>query len=151
MSGLASSFEMLLTARFLQGVAASATRVLVVAIVRDRYQGSQMARLMSLVFIVFMIVPVLAPAFGQAVLEVASWRFIFIGLGVYCTIVLAWALIRLPETHLPEKRRPLSIRHISDAVATRSEVPRVGNAWTDKWRAQWSRDHNNTRQTKNDN
>src|SRR3546814_2653194 len=57
-----------------------------------------------------MIVPVLAPAFGQAVLEVASWRFIFIGLGVYCTIVLAWALIRLPETHLPEKRRPLSIR-----------------------------------------
>src|SRR3546814_9579646 len=69
MSGLASSFEMLLTPRFLQGVAASATRVLVVAIVRDRYQGSQMARLMSLVFIVFMIVPVLAPAFGQAVLE----------------------------------------------------------------------------------
>src|SRR3546814_11306048 len=65
-----------------------------------------------------MIGPVLAPAFGQAVLEVASWRFIFIGLGVYCTIVLAWALIRLPETHLPEKRRPLSIRHISDAVAT---------------------------------
>ena len=117
-SGLATSFEMLLGARFLQGVAASATRVLVVAIVRDRYRGSQMARLMSLVFIVFMIVPVLAPAFGQAVLAVASWRFIFIGLGVYCAVVLAWALIRLPETHPPEKRRPLSIRHIREAVAT---------------------------------
>src|SRR3546814_9894951 len=58
MSGLASSFEMLLTARFLQGVAASAPRVLVVAIVRDRYQGSQMARLMILVFIVFLFVQV---------------------------------------------------------------------------------------------
>lgn len=118
MSGLATSFEMLLAARLLQGVAASATRVLVVAIVRDRYHGSQMARLMSLVFIVFMIVPVLAPAFGQAVLAVASWRFIFIGLGVYCASVLAWALIRLPETHPPEKRRPLSIRHIGDAIGT---------------------------------
>jgi MFS transporter, DHA1 family, multidrug resistance protein len=118
MSGLATSFEMLLGARFLQGVSAAATRVLVVSIVRDRYHGSQMARLMSLVFIVFMIVPVLAPAFGQAVLAVASWRFIFIGLGVYCVTVLAWALIRLPETHPPEKRRPLSIRHIGEAVGT---------------------------------
>lgn len=117
-SGLATSFEMLLGARFFQGVAAAATRVLVVSIVRDRYSGSQMARLMSLVFIVFMIVPVLAPAFGQAVLAVASWRFIFIGLGVYCATVLAWALIRLPETHLPENRRPLSIRHIGDAIGT---------------------------------
>jgi DHA1 family bicyclomycin/chloramphenicol resistance-like MFS transporter len=105
-------------ARLLQGVAASATRVLVVAIVRDRYHGSQMARLMSLVFIVFMIVPVLAPAFGQAVLQVASWRFIFIGLGVYCAVVLAWTLIRLPETHPAERRRPLSVRHIGDAIGT---------------------------------
>jgi MFS transporter, DHA1 family, multidrug resistance protein len=117
-SGLASSFEMLLGARFMQGISAAATRVLVISIVRDRYQGSAMARLMSLVFIVFMIVPVLAPAFGQAVLAVASWRFIFIGLGVYCISVLAWALIRLPETHPVEKRRPLSIRHIGEAVGT---------------------------------
>ena len=118
MSGLATSFEMLLAARFLQGVSAAATRVLVVAIVRDRFHGPQMARLMSLVFIVFMIVPVLAPAFGQAVLEVASWRFIFIGLGVYCGAVLLWGLLRLPETHPPEKRRALSIRNIGGAIGT---------------------------------
>ena len=117
-SGLATSFEMLLAARFLQGVAAAATRVLVVAIVRDRYHGAQMARLMSLVFIVFMIVPVLAPAFGQAVLLVASWRFIFIGLGVYCIVMLLWTMLRLPETHPPEKRRALSIRSVGEAVAT---------------------------------
>jgi DHA1 family bicyclomycin/chloramphenicol resistance-like MFS transporter len=78
LAGLASSFDLLLAARFLQGVAAAATRVLVVSVVRDRYQGSGMARIMSITMIVFMIVPVLAPTFGQGVLAIASWRHIFI-------------------------------------------------------------------------
>jgi DHA1 family bicyclomycin/chloramphenicol resistance-like MFS transporter len=105
--GLAGSFGWLLVARVLQGAAAAGTRTLVVSVVRDRFQGSAMARVMSLVFIVFMIIPVLAPAFGQAVLLFASWRFIFIGLGLYGLAVLAWALIRLPETLHPEYRRSL--------------------------------------------
>ncbi len=105
--GLAGSFGWLLTARALQGAAAAGTRTLVVSVVRDRFEGSTMARVMSLVFIVFMIVPVLAPAFGQVVLVFASWRFIFIGLGVYGLAVLAWALVRLPETLHPEYRRSL--------------------------------------------
>src|SRR5690349_13047557 len=58
-AGIASSFTLLLAARVLQGVAAAASRVLVIAIVRDRYQGSAMAQVMSLAMIVFMIVPVL--------------------------------------------------------------------------------------------
>lgn len=128
LSGLAKSFELLLAARFLQGVAAAATRVLVVAIIRDRYHGPQMARLMSLVFIVFMIIPVLAPTFGQAVLLVASWRFIFIGLGVYCAALIAWTVLRLPETHPPEKRRSLSLRSIGGAIgATLSHRLSIGN------------------------
>lgn len=128
LSGLAKSFELLLAARFMQGVAAAATRVLVVAIIRDRYHGPQMARLMSLVFIVFMIVPVLAPTFGQAVLLVASWRFIFIGLGVYCAALIAWTMLRLPETHPPEKRRSLSLRSIGGAIgATLSHRLSIGN------------------------
>jgi len=81
-AGLAASFPLLLAARALQGAAAAGTRVLVVSIVRERFQSETMARVMSLVFIVFMIVPVLAPEFGQAVVEVARWRFIFIGIGV---------------------------------------------------------------------
>jgi DHA1 family bicyclomycin/chloramphenicol resistance-like MFS transporter len=105
--GLAGSFGWLLVARVLQGAAAAGTRTLVVSVVRDRFEGSTMARVMSLVFIVFMIIPVLAPAFGQAVLLFASWRFIFIGLGLYGLAVLAWALIRLPETLHPEYRRSL--------------------------------------------
>jgi len=114
--GLAGSFGWLLVARVLQGAAAAGTRTLVVSVVRDRFEGSTMARVMSLVFIVFMIIPVLAPAFGQIVLLFASWRFIFIGLGLYGLAVLAWALIRLPETLHPEYRRSLKPSVILDGL-----------------------------------
>ena len=115
-AGLASSFTLLLGARMLQGMAAAATRVLVVAVVRDRFQGPAMARVMSLTMIVFMIVPVLAPAFGQGVLAIGQWRHIFIGLGVYGAVLALWTLLRLPETLAPENRRPLSLGKIGDAL-----------------------------------
>jgi MFS transporter, DHA1 family, multidrug resistance protein len=108
----AASFTLLLAARMLQGAAAAATRVLVVSIVRDRFEGAAMARLMSLVFLVFLLMPVLAPAFGQLTLMVASWRWIFFGLAGFGALMLAWALVRLPETLHPEYRRPLSARAI---------------------------------------
>lgn len=128
-AGLAGSFALLLAARTMQGVAAAATRVLVVSIVRDRFAGAGMARVMSLVMIVFMIVPVLAPAFGQAVLAVASWRHIFIGLGVYGAALAAWTMLRLPETLAPGNRRPLALRPIAEAVwATLSIRQSIGNA-----------------------
>ena len=117
-AALAASFPLLLAARAMQGVAAAATRVLVMAIIRDRYHGSAMARVMSLTMIVFMIVPILAPFFGQAVLAVSTWRHIFIGLGVYGTVLALWTLLRLPETLAPENRRPLSAGKIGEAVWT---------------------------------
>jgi DHA1 family bicyclomycin/chloramphenicol resistance-like MFS transporter len=117
LAGLAWSFPLLLAARAMQGVAAAATRVLVVSVVRDRYHGSAMARVMSLVMIVFMIVPILAPFFGQAVLAVATWRHIFIGLGVYGAVLAAWVLVRLPETLAREKRRALSFAAIGEAAS----------------------------------
>jgi DHA1 family bicyclomycin/chloramphenicol resistance-like MFS transporter len=117
-AGLAGSFTLLLAARAMQGVAAAATRVLVVSIVRDRYHGPAMARVMSLTMIVFMIVPILAPFFGQAVLAVSTWRHIFIGLGVYGAALAVWTLLRLPETLAPENRRALSFAKIGEAVWT---------------------------------
>jgi DHA1 family bicyclomycin/chloramphenicol resistance-like MFS transporter len=129
LAGLAASFALLLAARVMQGVAAAASRVLVVSIVRDRYHGPAMARVMSLTMIVFMIVPILAPFFGQAVLAVASWRHIFIGLGVYGTLLAAWVIWRLPETLAPEKRRPLSLAAIGEAARlTLSTRQSIGNA-----------------------
>jgi DHA1 family bicyclomycin/chloramphenicol resistance-like MFS transporter len=87
-----------------------------------------MARIMSITMIVFMIVPVLAPTFGQAVLAVASWRYIFIGLGVYGATLAIWMLIRLPETLPRERRRPLSLGHIGEAVWTTLRIRQsIGN------------------------
>ena len=117
LAGLAGSIDLLLAARFLQGIAAGGTRVLVVAVVRDRYHGPAMAQVMSLVMIIFMVVPVAAPAFGQVVLAFGEWRHIFIALAVYGLGLALWGGLRLPETLSVEDRRPLSAAHIGGAVA----------------------------------
>ena len=126
--GMAGSFALLLTARFLQGIAAAATRVIVVAVIRDRFSGSAMAQTMSLVMIVFMIVPVLAPTFGQGVLAISTWRHIFIGLAVYGLVLGLWTALRLPETLAQESRRPLSWTSIGQALMeTMSNRRSAGN------------------------
>jgi DHA1 family bicyclomycin/chloramphenicol resistance-like MFS transporter len=112
----AGSFVLLLGARMLQGAAAAATRVLTISIVRDRFEGPRMARLMSLAFMTFMLIPVLAPSFGQLTLLVASWRAIFFGLALFASIILAWSVLRLPETLHPEYRRPFSVAAILGAA-----------------------------------
>jgi DHA1 family bicyclomycin/chloramphenicol resistance-like MFS transporter len=114
--GLSGSFTLLLVARTLHGVAAAGTRVLVVAIVRDRFQGSAMAQIMSTAMMIFMLVPILAPGMGQALLTVASWRWIFLALAIYALALSIWAAFRLPETLAREHRRPLSARHLGAAV-----------------------------------
>jgi MFS transporter, DHA1 family, multidrug resistance protein len=126
--GIVSSFEALLAMRALQGVAAAGTRVLVVSVIRDRFEGGAMARIMSLVFIIFMIIPVAAPSFGQLVLAFGNWRYIFIGLAVYGGVVLLWSLLRLPETLAPENRRPLSFASVREAtVMTLTNRVSIGN------------------------
>ena len=112
----APSFTLLLAARMAQGGAAASTRVLVVSIVRDRFEGPQMARIMSLAFLVFLLIPMLAPVFGQLTLLVASWRAIFFGLALGGAIMLVWSLIRLPETLDPQYRRPLNPKTIWDGT-----------------------------------
>ena len=116
LSGIAGSMDLLLAARFMQGVAAGGTRVLVVAITRDRFKGSAMAQIMSLVMIVFMIVPVAAPAFGQAVLALGSWRHIFIMLAGYGLALALWGGIRMPETLDPADRLSLAPGPIASAI-----------------------------------
>lgn len=101
---LSQSFTMMLASRFAAGFFAASSRVIAISIVRDRFQGDQMARIMSLIFIVFMIVPVLAPAFGQAVLLIAPWRWIFGALLILGLVIVAWMMIRMPETLDPANR-----------------------------------------------
>jgi DHA1 family bicyclomycin/chloramphenicol resistance-like MFS transporter len=86
------------------------------SVIRDLYSGRQMARVMSLTFMVFLIVPILAPSLGQAILLLAPWRYIFIVCGVFAAFVTVWALLRLPETLHPEYRLTLTRAHIAGAV-----------------------------------
>ncbi|MBW0145006.1 multidrug effflux MFS transporter [Sphingomicrobium clamense] len=104
---LARDFDVLVASRFMMGAAGAVSRVLVIAIVRDLFEKEEMARVMSLTFMVFMVVPVIAPTVGIAILQVGSWRWIFAFLGLWGLFVLLWGQVRLPETLHPEWRRAL--------------------------------------------
>jgi len=114
--GLAWSFPLLIAARLCQGASAAVTRVLVIAMVRDLFESEEMARVMSLVSMVFMVMPVVAPNLGQAILLVASWRAIFVVLAGYGVLMLGWSTMRLPETLHPEFRRSLQPSQIAAAI-----------------------------------
>jgi len=120
---LAGSFPLLIAGRFAMGASAAVTRVLVIAMVRDLFEAEAMARVMSLVFMTFMLVPVLAPNIGQLILLFASWRAIFIAITVYALVMLAWAQLRLPETLHTEYRRRLSWRDTWSAIAETVREP----------------------------
>ena len=106
----APSFAMLLAMRFTQGVFASGCRVVAIAVVRDLYAGRVMARTMSLVMTVFMVVPILAPAIGQLILSMAPWRWTFGVLVIFSAAMLVWTIGRMPESLPEEERSELSLR-----------------------------------------
>jgi MFS transporter, DHA1 family, multidrug resistance protein len=115
LAAFAPTFELLIMARIATGLGAAALRVLAVSIVRDRYSGRTMARVMSLSFLVFLGVPILAPAFGQLILTVAPWPWIFGVLAVAGSAFLIWAALRLPETLHAENRMPIQVGRIASA------------------------------------
>ncbi len=113
--GLTTSFHALLIWRFIHGTAAASVTVSR-SVIRDLYSGRAMARVMSLTFVVFLMVPVIAPSLGQLILLAAPWRYIFIVCGVFASVVCLWAWLRLKETLHPEYRMTLSRSHIARAV-----------------------------------
>jgi DHA1 family bicyclomycin/chloramphenicol resistance-like MFS transporter len=116
LAAVAPSFGLLLAARLLQGVAVAAVRVVTVSVVRDCYGGRQMARVMSLAFMVFLAVPVLAPSIGQVLMWFLPWRGLFWALTVYAVLLLCWIGWRLPETLHPEYRRPIDPRSVWGSI-----------------------------------
>jgi DHA1 family bicyclomycin/chloramphenicol resistance-like MFS transporter len=117
-AAFANSLETMIIARALQGAGAAAAQVLCVSIVRDCYKGAQMARVMSLTFIVFLTAPIIAPSIGQAIIAIAAWNWIFIALAVFSACLLVWAALRLPETMHAEDRRTLAPARIWAALKT---------------------------------
>jgi len=110
----ATSFYWLLVGRFLQGFGLAAPRVLSMAIIRDQYAGRKMAQIMSFVMVFFILVPMLAPLLGQAILWFAPWRTIFYAMLVIAIGSLLWFSLRQPETLKPQHRKELSVKVFFD-------------------------------------
>lgn len=115
--GLATSFPILLALRFGHGLVSAALGVIVVAVIRDLFVGDAMAKRMSMIFLVFMIVPIIAPTIGAGVSAIAGWRAIFVLLAVMALVMIIW-LRRLPETLQPDDIRPLDLRTMIAGWAT---------------------------------
>ena len=114
-AAFATDFTVLLVLRFIQGIGAASTRVIAVSMVRDRFGGRQMAEIMSLIFMVFMVIPVVAPGIGQIVMIFAEWHWIFICMAAIAFAIAVWAFVRLPETLEPERRRPIDLGSVGRA------------------------------------
>lgn len=100
----ATSLEQVLLGRIIQGIGVSGPKIASRALIRDQFEGAAMARIMSFIMMVFILVPMLAPALGQAVLLVADWRAIFNVFLAIAAIVALWMQVRQPETLTRERR-----------------------------------------------
>jgi DHA1 family bicyclomycin/chloramphenicol resistance-like MFS transporter len=119
------SLEVMLIARVFQGIGASGPRVVCIAIIRDLFSGREMARILSIVMVIFTVIPAFAPALGVVVIHFAGWRSIFLAFVVFSLISALWLGFRLPETLAPENRRPLKLPLIFDAVQQMFKHPVV--------------------------
>jgi len=100
----AESIEVMVIGRILQGIGLSAPRTISIAIVRDTFSGDYMARIMSFITVVFLLVPIIAPALGKLVLEIYNWKAIFYFQLIVVVAVSIWFWFRQPETLHPEYR-----------------------------------------------
>jgi DHA1 family bicyclomycin/chloramphenicol resistance-like MFS transporter len=109
LSIFATSYDMHLVGRFLQGFGAAAPRTITIAIVRDQFSGREMARIMSFVITIFILVPAMAPSMGAGLLIVGTWEMIFYSFIALSLFNLCWMKFRQPETLHPDFRRPFKL------------------------------------------
>jgi MFS transporter, DHA1 family, multidrug resistance protein len=112
MAYFVSDFNSLVALRVMQGAGAAASMVIGLALVRDLFVGDQMAKTLSLVFMVMMVSPILAPSLGQFLLTVLDWRGLFAFMAGAGGLLLIWIYLRLPETLKPENRRAFTFGSI---------------------------------------
>jgi DHA1 family bicyclomycin/chloramphenicol resistance-like MFS transporter len=114
---LADSYYWFLAARALQGVGAASARIMVNAITRDLYAGNEMARITSLVMMLFILVPVLAPTLGSVILLFAPWHAILYVFVLFGLVVLFWALVRMPESLSLDNRKSFNLIQLKGTFA----------------------------------
>lgn len=115
-SVFSTDLSTMLAGRFLQGLGAAGPRIVSMALIRDIYSGRAMARVVSFVMSVFILVPVVAPAFGQGVLRFWNWQAIFESFLLVALVATVWFFFRQEETLPPEERAPFSAARIWNGV-----------------------------------
>ncbi|MGR3570809.1 multidrug effflux MFS transporter [Brevirhabdus sp.] len=113
---MAPTLEMMLLGRALQGLGASGPRVVALAIVRDRYSGRAMARIVSLVMMIFTLIPVVAPSIGAMMIALFGWRGVFAAFVLFALVLAVWVWARQPETLPRDQRRPLRLNPLWRAL-----------------------------------
>ena len=109
MSALTNNFDIMLWGRFLQGLGAAAIFIAMSTILRDKYSGRHMARIMSFTMSIFIMVPTVAPLFGQMVLMLGDWHGIFYVFIAWSLVSFVWLWVRQPETLPVENRLPFNM------------------------------------------
>lgn len=122
-SALAPTYDALIAVRAAQGFFAAGITALPPAIIRDRVGGDKMARMMSLIFVIFLMVPAVAPTIGQGILQFGSWRAIFGAMAVLGVMMGAWVFIRLPESLTDENRQQIRLRSIAANMTRALALP----------------------------
>jgi MFS transporter, DHA1 family, multidrug resistance protein len=112
MSLFATSFSLMLAGRLFQGLGVAGPRIVTVALIRDKYEGQEMAKIMSFIMTLFILAPVVAPALGQGIMSASHWRAIFGFFLLLALISMFWLALRQPETLSLEKRAPLSLSRV---------------------------------------
>lgn len=123
LSLFATDFSVLLAGRLLQGLGAAGPRVVTIALVRDQFSGRAMARVMSFIMSVFIIVPAIAPSLGQGILLIAPWRAIFALFLALALTAVVWFAFRQSETLPPERRTAFSFKKMAGAFYTVCATP----------------------------
>ncbi|WP_073974537.1 multidrug effflux MFS transporter [Erythrobacter donghaensis] len=126
LSALAPTYDMLIAVRAAQGFFAAGIVALPPAIIRDRVGGDKMARMMSLIFVIFLMVPAIAPTIGEGILQgFGSWRAIFGAMAVLGVVMSLWVFVRLPESLTEENRQPIAVRTIAANMGRALVLPSV--------------------------
>lgn len=112
----ATSIEMMILGRILQGVGLSAPKTISMAMVRDRFVGDHMARIMSFVTVIFILAPIVAPSFGKLMLDSFGWQSIFTSQIIFGFFVIIWLWKRQPETLIEEKRKKMKLSLFTEGL-----------------------------------
>jgi DHA1 family bicyclomycin/chloramphenicol resistance-like MFS transporter len=111
-----TNLEMMIVGRILQGIGLSAPRTISIAMIRDRFSGNYMAKVMSFVVVIFILVPVVAPALGKIMLDSYGWKSIFYGQLLLGFSVMLWLWKRQPETLKLENKRAFELKLLKEGL-----------------------------------